>query len=274
MLPISVPKAGTNLLEAMLRAVPGLRVIDVLIPPDQWQAEKSYAAEPSDGPRVPVDVDLPHLVPLATIDALFARLSPGESFKCSHVMFSAPMGELVARHGLRTILMLRDPRDVVVSQVHYTLREPGNPLHHYFANGLATFEERLSACITGTPGRIMGSAFQHVSIAQRFAAVRGWMAQPYNLTLRFRDLVGPAGGGSEAAQRDAARAVCDHLGVSVDQATVDAIAAQTFRTDSPTFRRGQIGAWRESFTPEHREIFKEVAGQTLIELGFERDFDW
>ncbi len=43
---------------------------------------------------------------------------------------------------------------------------------------------------------------------------------------------------------------------------------------SPTFRKGKIGGWRESFTDEHKHLFKEIAGDLLIRLGYEADFDW
>jgi len=32
--------------------------------------------------------------------------------------------------------------------------------------------------------------------------------------------------------------------------------------------------WRTSFTPENKALFKEVAGDLLIQLGYEKDNDW
>jgi len=43
---------------------------------------------------------------------------------------------------------------------------------------------------------------------------------------------------------------------------------------SPTFRSGKAGKWRESFAPEHKSIFKQVAGDLLIRLGYEISNDW
>jgi hypothetical protein len=36
-----------------------------------------------------------------------------------------------------------------------------------------------------------------------------------------------------------------------------------------TFRKGQIGGWREEFSSEHEQAAKEVAGPLLVELGYE-----
>ncbi|MGB3681465.1 MAG: sulfotransferase domain-containing protein [Rubrobacteraceae bacterium] len=40
------------------------------------------------------------------------------------------------------------------------------------------------------------------------------------------------------------------------------------------FRKGVAGDWKNVFTGRDRQIFKEVAGDLLIELGYEQDEDW
>jgi hypothetical protein len=51
---------------------------------------------------------------------------------------------------------------------------------------------------------------------------------------------------------------------------IDAIQPQK----SHTFRAGKTGGWKEHFTPEHKALFKEVAGDLLVQLGYEQDNDW
>jgi hypothetical protein len=43
---------------------------------------------------------------------------------------------------------------------------------------------------------------------------------------------------------------------------------------SPTFRSGRAGSWQEQFSDENKRLFKDVAGELLIRLGYERDLDW
>lgn len=38
--------------------------------------------------------------------------------------------------------------------------------------------------------------------------------------------------------------------------------------------RGRQGGWRELFTQQDRQLFKAIAGQTLITWGYEKDLDW
>lgn len=39
-------------------------------------------------------------------------------------------------------------------------------------------------------------------------------------------------------------------------------------------RKGTVGDWRSSFTPEACDLFKELAGEELIQLGYENSLDW
>jgi hypothetical protein len=43
---------------------------------------------------------------------------------------------------------------------------------------------------------------------------------------------------------------------------------------SSFFRKGVAGDWKSVFTVEDRRIFKEAAGELLVELGYEKDHDW
>ncbi|BAQ15707.1 FkbM family methyltransferase [Methyloceanibacter caenitepidi] len=43
---------------------------------------------------------------------------------------------------------------------------------------------------------------------------------------------------------------------------------------SPVYVNSESGAWQNHFTPRVREIFKERYGQGLINLGYEKTFDW
>ena len=43
---------------------------------------------------------------------------------------------------------------------------------------------------------------------------------------------------------------------------------------SHTFRSGKTGGWQQHFTEEHKKLFKDVAGDLLIDLGYEKNNDW
>ena len=43
---------------------------------------------------------------------------------------------------------------------------------------------------------------------------------------------------------------------------------------SHTFRSGRTDGWRQYFTDAHKKLFKDVAGDLLVRLGYEKDNDW
>jgi hypothetical protein len=43
---------------------------------------------------------------------------------------------------------------------------------------------------------------------------------------------------------------------------------------SPTFRSGKVGAWRDRFSAENKQLFKQVAANLLVRLGYEQDDAW
>jgi len=53
------------------------------------------------------------------------------------------------------------------------------------------------------------------------------------------------------------------------------VAAAAERALSPTFRKGQVGGWREVFTEGHKALWKvqDTAGW-LVRLGYESDEEW
>jgi hypothetical protein len=91
------------------------------------------------------------------------------------------------------------------------------------------------------------------------------------LSVRFEDLI---------EDRVAAlNRIIDHLLVRTDLRAsrpdiLDAIQNSINPKTSRTFRSGKTGEWRKYFTEEHKRMFKDVAGDLLIRLGYERDRDW
>jgi len=43
---------------------------------------------------------------------------------------------------------------------------------------------------------------------------------------------------------------------------------------STNFRSGKIGAWKDEFTEKNKQNFKKLAGDFLIELGYEKNNNW
>ena len=93
------------------------------------------------------------------------------------------------------------------------------------------------------------------------------------MLVKFEDLVGTRGGGSAEVQRQVVGQVAAHIGVSVSEQTMRLVEKTLFGTGR-TFRKGQIGGWREELAPDHEQATKEVVGPLLVELGYEEGPNW
>jgi hypothetical protein len=63
----------------------------------------------------------------------------------------------------------------------------------------------------------------------------------------------------------------------VEEASFEKVSGGRRRGDEdPTsmVRKGVSGDWRGAFTERDRRIFKEEAGDLLVELGYEKNHDW
>jgi hypothetical protein len=82
------------------------------------------------------------------------------------------------------------------------------------------------------------------------------------------------------------RRLVDFLGVSSDEETVRrCVQRASFEKlskgrkrgeEDPTsfFRKGVAGDWKSVFTERDKRIFKEEAGDLLVKLGYEKNYDW
>jgi hypothetical protein len=276
------PKSGTHLLIQILKACTRIGpAVDSGLPAVAMYEGESGARRPTkwileDLHRLrPGDIAYGHLHALPRITAFFEQQDAAVFF------------------------LYRDPRDVVVSHVHYVTEiEPGHA-HHAHYRSLPDFDARLRTSILGRPE--LGDLFPN--IRARFEPYLGWFDAPGVLSLRFEDLIEnrkpvlsgakdrkPVLSGakdrkldlSEAKDRKSAiGAILDHLAIFNFQFSifnqseaVDLLRGAVDPIRSPTFRIGTTGGWRNRFTPEHRALFKEVAGELLIELGYESDLSW
>ena len=176
--------------------------------------------------------------------------------------------EFLCQPGRVNYFIYRDPRDVLVSHVFYaTDMYEEHGLHQYYQS-LPDFGERLKVAITG----IEQDGMRMVSVRHRYESVFVWREQPHVMCLRFEDLIN---------NRD------ETLNAMLDEVEKTGYKIPTPRTEalpvlveaiqprrSHTFRSGKTGGWREYFTEEHKKLFKEVAGDLLVQLGYEKDNDW
>jgi hypothetical protein len=248
----SFPKSGTHLMTQVLRGFSNL------------------------GPAI--DSGLPAIVTYLgntgqerTIQAILKDLDillPGD-IAYGHLHAIPEIVARLSQWGIAAYFILRDPRDVAVSHVYYIAEGQSHHIHHYYyTQMLHSFDERLKTSILGLPG----VEVPFPDIGRRLEPFLGWLEQPAVLTLRYEEFL--------SRRFETLGRVFDHAiqrGFPADcsrEIAIQQLAVNIDPLSSPTFRSGKSGEWQKSFNNEHKQVFKEVAGDLLIRLGYEKDNDW
>lgn len=205
----------------------------------------------------------------------YAQVGAGDVVH-GHDTLTPELAELLKANGIKTILMVRDPRDQVVSRMFHLRRETTNKVHKKFQE--MSDEEAIMACIEGGSG--VRSSLDLVALTE------SWMGQWDEMVcIKYEELI--------AHPVEELCKVLRYLEIPAEESFIQrivhrnrferlAIGKKFWKTwrvagqeDSNShFRKGIVGDWTNYFTPEHKQRFKEVAGRTLIEWGYEKDPSW
>jgi hypothetical protein len=193
---------------------------------------------------------------------------PGEIIR-GHLFYDPRIAEALKARGVIHYFIYRDPRDVAVSEAHYLQRmNPWHRLHRHFKN--LSDEQAIDLAIRGLDGKF--PSLNYPDIARRFQRYAGWLRDPNTLAIQFEDL-------RSERQVESIRAMIAFYHEQspqiegLEEITSGCVAAIK-PCKSHTFRNGRQGGWRTAMSPANIATFKEVAGELLIELGYERDSRW
>lgn len=241
----SLPKSGTHLLLQIILGIPGMEITPA------WVIEDK-------------DLDM---------------IKPG-SVGPAHLVYSSERALLLKQKNLKVIFISRDLRDVVVSLVHFImLNKWGNHPWTPYLTSLKTHEERLLTMIKGVS--LSNEQYEEFGIAEipnirQFAQDKlGWCKELGICSISFEELVT-----DEESQQKAIMKIIDFLWDELKLLNISKMELlQRIRENikpesSGTFRKGKIGDWKIEFNEEHKKAFKEIAGDILIQLGYEKDNDW
>ncbi len=242
----SFPKSGTNLLKQVLGTLPEIRNLDTVV-----------ASMPS----------VPHVErsPADTMQ-LLRRITPRELVFC-HLFYSDRFSQYLSSIHATHYFIYRDPRDVVLSEVHYLTRmNRWHSLHQHFKQ-LPNDHERIQFAITGSEDAEF--PIHYPDLRQRFERYRGWLTDTNVMPVRYEDLNGPDRRNwifrilqhhlTKLSARDSVRA----------EELVDAAIANAAPSNSSTFYRGGSGRWQDEFSAANKKKVEEVLGNLLVELGYD-----
>lgn len=221
----SLPKAGTNLVErAVVATGKYTRVVRPTLLDDNYNECKI---------------------------AKIVQRVPSGKFITAHIPHSKELGILVDSGRIKVILMVRDPRDVVMSNAYYLAQDKGHRFHKIFRD-ISDLNERVSLLIHGDKSINLNP------IEWTFGRYHSWFGHCHNI-IKFEDLIGERGGGDKGKQLTICSEIASTLGYKSSQQNEVAkwMVGDVFSSESPTFRSGKIGSWQTSMSKTNRRLIEE-----------------
>ena len=205
----------------------------------------------------------------------YNEVQPGEIVH-GHDWCTPTLVDLLTENQIKVVLLLRDPRDQLISRVFHIRRDVNHNWHDRLRN--MPLDQAISVCIEG--GEDLPSMRTMIELTQ------SWLNNGKDFSpVRYEDLVN---GTQSEFQR-----VLRHLDIQIPAKLSQMIVSrnkferlasgkkfwQTSRKPGQIdpnshFRKGIVGDWRNYYNDEHKDLFKEVAGDKLVELGYETNFCW
>lgn len=245
----SFPKSGTHLLIQILEPLPGIRDWGYFLP-----SSPSFTLRERCGESMADRISVMANDEMAGAHLYFSEEAENE------------LRELNAVH----YFIYRDLRDVVLSESYYLYcMNKWHRLHSVY-KGMHDEKERLRFAIEGDrEGKL---PFDYPNIGVRFRKYLPWIERPGVMALKFEDLRGEE---SEAQINSMITHHWSKTGEAYDLAEYQQKAIENVNPErSHTFRSGKKGKWVASFDDSLKDLFKEYAGELLIELGYEEGMNW
>lgn len=174
----------------------------------------------------------------------------GHYMFADHVILSEKYLEGIK--GKKVVFITRDPRDIVTARYFNVLNEPTHRFHKYNGN------------------EIMNLIIKEID--NNFRNKLSWRSYVETYSTTFEKVVG-----SKESREQEIKNIAKHLEIELtDEMLKDCVDNLVGSNELyPTyFRKGIIGDWKNHFTEDHKKLFKEVAGQLLIQEGYEKDLEW
>ncbi|MBE9490583.1 MAG: sulfotransferase domain-containing protein [Bacteroidetes bacterium] len=266
----SVPKSGTNLMEKLIRLV-GIKRSGKSLAYSSVEGRHSIAKHlirinHFSGVSVPIGLEVPVSVSIKWLDRYLSSIDTNR-YISGHAAYSEQLDYLLKSKNIKTLQMFRDPRAVLVSWAKYIVEDINkwHPYHDFFKS--LSLHKRIRFLITGgSVGQSYYSSFKEV-----LSRSAGWLYNPNCLIVRFEDLVGSKGGGSDELQRKTILNILKHIDKEVRVNELEQLQSDLFG-GTHTFRGGQIDQWEEDFNDVLHELIKYELQDCdcLKKLGYDK----
>ena len=205
-------------------------------------------------------------------DPIFSSLPKnGYSVMKLHTRFSEENFQIIRKYTPKFIVTYRDLRDMSVSRYFHIIVDPKH--RHYDLYNRLTREEGI---------------LHSIDVVEKtyVSWVKNWIDASYRykdmiLAIKYEDLI--------QNTFDTIKRILEFYDFKLSEDFIRSLAAtkitkntdlgSALKKDLPgrlrkTARKGVVGDWVNYFNDKQKKRFKAIAGDLLIELGYEKDLNW
>lgn len=205
-------------------------------------------------------------------DGVFSSLPRyGYSVVKLHTRYTKENYDIINKHVPKFIVMTRDLRDMCISRYYHVINEKEHRHHDLYTKN--TLDDSLMHCIDTIgdeyvpwvrdwervareyPNKILLITYEELNLTP---------INSYKKILKFYDI---------PFNEDLVRQLSESKLKKVKNLKKELTKSVGLGTTS-TARKGIIGDWKNHLKPAHKEKFKSITGDLLIELGYEKDSNW
>jgi hypothetical protein len=172
----------------------------------------------------------------ATVQSWLSTVPAGE-YIMGHMPWSAPLQSLLSDLRYRHVVILRDPRTLLLA-----LLFDDHVMPRFLSADFASMTPLQQVEQMWLGGHLPLANLSLQPFAAVYRSMLAWLRVPDCLIIRFEDLVGSTWGGRRAAQREALAQLASFLDVPIDEA----VLARVDSIDDPsarTFAISQRATW-------------------------------
>ncbi len=245
----SFPKSGSHLLSSILSVIPGVKNFGTVT--------NSLTSFFDSIPTTKEDIQYQ-----------LTHLAPGE-IAVGHLFHDTTYIPILQSKNVVNYFIYRDLRDVIISEAYdIAFTHSWHKLHKYFKL-LRDMEERIAFTIDGTTSNF---SYSYPNIYQRFQSYKNWMVDKNIFLIRFEDLLG------EKRVTTVSQIVDFYLSRTSRKLDRTEIINQALKIiDSKNvhlFMQNKVSIWRQKLSTRQKQHFAEIAGDLLVELGYEANQKW
>ena len=187
-----------------------------------------------------------------------------------HIFYHKSTEELIKNKNIINYFIYRDPRDVVISEANYLYNMNKFHILHKHYKKITNNDDRIKFSIMGND--FLDTGFTYKNINDRFLDYKGWLSDINCFSVRYEDLI------NFNKNKTISNILNFYIKSSKSKQSLSQILNKSIESINPskshTFSTGGTAKWKKIFNDEHKELFKKYAGDLLIELKYEENYDW